>query len=111
MTQILTQQQAEEMTAEQINALINVRFEYDDFAWQRENKIRVRYKNRARGLHKVLYQCPSCKTKYKMIREDSALVQPLRKRWTMSEYGELQATEGETHFPISPTGMNGRDYR
>lgn len=93
MTQILTQQQAEEMTAEQINAIINDAFEYDDFAWQRENKIRVRYKNRARGLHKVLYQCPSCKTEYKMDSGGTQLwCNHCGKRWTMSEYGELQAT-------------------
>ena len=103
MTQVLTQQQAEEMTFDQINDILNDAFEYDDFAWQRENKIRVRYKNRARGLHKVLYQCPSCKTEYKMDSGGAQLwCNHCGKRWTMSEYGELQATEGETHFSHIP---------
>jgi 1-acyl-sn-glycerol-3-phosphate acyltransferase/DNA-directed RNA polymerase subunit RPC12/RpoP len=103
MTEILTQQQSEEMTAEQINTIINDSFEYDDFAWQRENKIRVRYRNRARGLHKVLYQCPSCRTEYRMDSGGTQIwCNHCGKRWTMSEYGALQAAEGETHFSHIP---------
>lgn len=36
--------------------------QYDEYAWQQENKIYLK-RNRANGLHKVLYQCPHCKNK------------------------------------------------
>lgn len=33
--------------------------QYDEYAWQQDNKIYLK-RNRANGLHKVLYRCPHC---------------------------------------------------
>ena len=66
MTRIITREEACTLPVEQINRIINQAFEYDDFAWKRENKIPVLYKDRASGLHKVLYQCPDCRTEHRM---------------------------------------------
>lgn len=33
--------------------------QYDEYAWQQDNKIYLK-RNRANGLHKVLYRCPRC---------------------------------------------------
>lgn len=33
--------------------------QYDEYAWQQENRIYLK-RNRANGLHKVLYRCPLC---------------------------------------------------
>ena len=68
-----------------------------------KTKSGVRYKNRARGLHKVLYQCPSRKTEYKMDSGGTQLwCNHCGKRWTMSEYGELQAQKERRIFPMIP---------
>ncbi|MFA5301890.1 MAG: 1-acyl-sn-glycerol-3-phosphate acyltransferase [Bacteroidales bacterium] len=103
MTRIITQEEATKLSSDQINDIINKSFEYDDFAWQRENKIPVKYKDRARGLHKVLYQCPSCKTEYRMDSDGAQIwCNHCGKRWEMSQYGELKALEGDTRFSHIP---------
>lgn len=107
MKQILTVDQIERMSYEDIIALIDKEFFYDDFAWQKENKIRTTYKKRAQGLHKVLYQCPHCKTEYRMESSGTELwCNHCGHRWTMDEYSELHAVEGETYFSHVPTWFN-----
>ena len=63
---ILTPEQIESMSVDEINQVLNREFEYDDFKWQKENKVRVSSKKRAEGLEHVLYKCPHCGTEYRM---------------------------------------------
>ncbi|HWQ58302.1 MAG TPA: 1-acyl-sn-glycerol-3-phosphate acyltransferase [Clostridia bacterium] len=99
----LTKDEVKALSVEGINAMINDAFYYDDFAWQRENGVRVRMKGRAEGLDKVLYQCPHCKAEYRMASKDDALYcEVCGKRWKMGEYGELAAVSGETEFSHIP---------
>ena len=80
---------------------------YDDFKWQKDNNIKVNYKNRAQGLSKVLYQCPNCKTEYKMDSSGAKIwCNHCHKEWTMNEYGELSATSGKTEFSHIPDWYN-----
>lgn len=88
---------------DEINRNIALAFQYDDFAWQKERGIRITYKGRAEGLHKVLYQCPACKTEYKMSSEGTILkCNACGKEWNMTELGELEAAKGETEFSHIP---------
>jgi transcription elongation factor Elf1 len=103
MKLFLTPEQIKQMTAEEINSKLGEAFAYDDFAWQKEKGIRVTKKTRAQGLHKVLYQCPSCKTEYKMSSHLSFLqCGQCSKQWEMTELGELRALGGETEFSHIP---------
>ena len=78
-------------------------FEYDDFKWQKENNIHIKYKDRAKGLHKVLYKCPSCGAEYKMSSGGTVLrCNACGKEWQMTELGELHAVSGETEFSHIP---------
>lgn len=91
------------LSTEEINARINEAFVYDDFKWQKASGVRVKMKNRAEGLHKVLYRCPNCETEYRMeSRGDELFCLRCGKRWKMSEFGELRATEGKTEFSHIP---------
>ena len=81
MEQILTAQDLKSLTADEVNQRINDAFVYDEYQWQKDNNVHVRYKDRAKGLHKVLYQCIECGTEYRMdSRRRQAVVQPLRQR-------------------------------
>lgn len=103
MKLIMSKEDVERMSVEEINDIINKEFVYDDFKWQYENKVRVKYKNRAKGLHKVLYQCPNCKSEYKMGSEGTQIFcKNCNKRWQMTEYGRLEALEGKTEFAHIP---------
>ncbi len=93
----------EKMTAEEINEKIVREFQYDEYRWQKEHHIRVRDKNRAQDLHKILYQCPSCGTEFRMMGKGIHLVcEACQKTWEMTEYGELKALSGPTEFSHIP---------
>ena len=78
-------------------------FQYDDYAWQKKRNIRTTYPKRAEGLHKVLYQCPSCGTEFRMSTEGCQIrCDACGKSWTMSETGELSADKGATEFSHIP---------
>lgn len=86
-----------------INAELDKAFLYDDYKWQKDKGIHITYSNRAEGLHKVLYQCPHCKTEYEMnSKADAIWCNHCGKKWYMTTLGELKADEGETEFSHIP---------
>ena len=100
---LLTREELKSATADEVNEKIVAAFQYDDFVWQKERNIRIAYPKRAEGLHKVLYQCPSCCAEYKMSTEGIQLrCDACGKSWTMSETGELFADRGITEFSHIP---------
>ncbi len=103
MTQLFSAESLAKATADEVNAAINEAFTYDDYAWQLERSIRVTYEKRAEGLHKVLYQCPSCKAEYRMDSKGAELYcSACGKRWELDEYNRLVALNGETEFSHIP---------
>lgn len=100
---LFTAGELKEASPDEINEKIVAAFQYDDYEWQKERNIRVTYTKRAEGLHKVLYQCPACRTEYRMSTEGTHLrCDACGKIWTMSELGELSAENGETEFSHIP---------
>ncbi len=94
-----TPEQLKKMTAEEIGARIKKLLYNDDFRWQSANRIKLTYKKRAEGLHKVLYQCPNCGTEYKTdSKGDTVFCKACGKRWKLNYYGELEAQDGKTEF-------------
>ena len=103
MKQILTAEEVATKSVDEINEIIRKAMEYDEHRWQKENNIRIKEKFRAEGLHKVLYQCPHCKTEGKMNTKGIHLFcEECGKKWEMTELGELQALDGETEFSHIP---------
>ena len=100
---IATREELKEKSVEELDALIAEAFSFDNFAWQRDNKISIDVPFRADGLHRILYKCPHCNTENKMEGKGIALTcNSCGKRWEMDEYGQLCATEGETEYPHIP---------
>ena len=103
MTQILTKEQVESMSVAEINAAIKEAMTYDDYKYQKDNGILITEPYRAEGLHKVLYQCPHCKTESKMASAGTEIFcKECGKRWNLNEDGTLTALEGETEFSHVP---------
>ena len=103
---IATAEDVQALTVEELNARIQRAMARDDYAYQLENRIQNTYKNRAHGLHSILYQCPHCKKEFEMYSEGTTLsCRACGKSWEMDEYGQLKATEGETEFPHIPDWM------
>ena len=103
ITKILTPEEIEVMSVDEINDCIRKALTYDDYAYQKENGILIKEPFRAEGLHKVLYQCPNCKTESKMASEGTEIFcRECGKRWTLNEDGNLKANEGVTEFSHIP---------
>ena len=103
MKLILTSDQVKNMTSDEIYDTIVREMQYDEYDYQRENNIRITEPFRAEGLHKVLYQCPSCGAESAMRSEGTELYcSACGKRWEMDELGVLHAKSGKTEFPHIP---------
>ncbi len=102
-TKILTPEMIDEMSVEQINALLKEALTYDDYEYQKKNGILIKEPYRAEGLHKILYQCPHCLKESKMASKGTEVFcTECGKRWTLLEDGSLKANEGETEFSRVP---------
>ena len=102
-TKIFDPEDLKKLSVDEINSKIVEMFQYDDFAWLKERGIRITYKGRAEGLHRVLYQCPACRAEYKMSSSGTILkCNACGKEWNMTELGELEALSGETEFSHIP---------
>ncbi|HOE07098.1 MAG TPA: hypothetical protein PLQ99_05355 [Bacilli bacterium] len=103
MTKILDPEEIKELSIEEINHKIQEAFIYDEYQWQKDNNIRIAYKKRAEGLHKILYKCPNCLVEYQMDSKDhSIFCKQCGKKYEMDELGQLHATTGKTEFSHIP---------
>lgn len=107
---LYTREELAKASTASINATIRKAFTYDEYRWQLENRISIKTKTRAEGLHKPLYQCPHCHTEYRMYSKGERIgCAACSKEWEMSEYGQLEtvvkATDEAalvTEFPHIP---------
>ncbi len=107
MRQIITAEETKALSVDEINARIADHFRYDDYAWQRDNKIKIDHPGRADGLHALLYKCPACKAEHQTDSAGTKLwCNCCKKTWEMDEYGQLHALEGETEFSHIPDWSN-----
>ena len=103
MTLQFTREETRSLSVDEINARLAQVFTYDDFAWQKANKIKVRNRRRAEGLHRLLYQCAACGTEYEMASAGVALsCGRCGKSWSMGVLGDLRAESGPTEFAHIP---------
>ncbi|MCL2339540.1 MAG: 1-acyl-sn-glycerol-3-phosphate acyltransferase [Actinomycetia bacterium] len=108
MKQLISAEETQSLSVEEINARLGQEFVYDDFAWQKKQGIQVSQPDRAEGLHKVLYQCPSCLTEYQMESSGNLLrCAACHTVWEMTESGELVAQN--TPGRDADQGATGRD--
>ena len=100
---IATAEEVKQKSVAELDALLEESFSFDNFAWQRDNKVSVNVPFRADGLHRILYKCPHCLAENEMEGKGTALTcHSCGKTWEMDEYGQLAATEGETEYAHIP---------
>jgi len=100
---IATAEETKEKSVEELDALLAEAFSFDNFAWQRDNKISIDVPFRADGLHRILYKCPHCGSENQMEGKGIHLTcHSCGKQWTMDEYGQLAANEGKTEHSHIP---------
>ena len=100
---IATPEEIKEKSVAELDALLDEAFSFDNFAWQRDNKVVIDEPFRADGLHRILYKCPHCKAENQTEGKGIYLsCKACGKKWKMDEYGQLSALEGETEYSHIP---------
>ena len=100
---LATAGELKEKSVAELDALLDEAFSFDNFAWQRDNRISIDVPFRADGLHRILYKCPHCGAESKMEGKGIHLTcHACGKKWEMDEFGQLRALEGETEYPHIP---------
>ena len=100
---LLTPEEIDKFTAEEINARLKEAFTFDNFRWQQAHRIRVDEPFRADGLNRVLYKCPHCGAEGKTVgRGEFLTCAACGKKWRLTEYGALEAEDGKTEYAHIP---------
>lgn len=100
---IATKTEVIDLPEEEIQRRFDEAFAYDDFKYQKDNKIVIDLPDRAEGLNKILYKCANCATEHEMTSSGAILrCEHCGKKWFVNEYGELSALNGETEFSHIP---------
>lgn len=100
---IATAEEVKEKSVEELDALLDESFSFDNFAWQRDNRVSIDVPFRADGLHRILYKCPHCGVENRMEGKGIQLTcHACGKQWAMDEYGQMNANEGETEYAHIP---------
>jgi len=100
---IATPEELKEKSVDELDALLAEAFSFDNFAWQRDNKVSVDVPFRADGLHRILYKCPHCGAENQMEGKGIHLTcHACNTKWTMDEYGQLSAEDKDTLYPHIP---------
>lgn len=102
MTQILTEKDVQTVSVETINERIHKAFQYDEYQWQFDHQIKIDDKNRAKNIHKVLYQCPHCHQSTMISDKHELTCTSCHQTYEMDVYGRLHAQKGETKFSHVP---------
>lgn len=103
MEYVLSPEDIAEKSVDELNEILRQQFGFDQFRWQQENHVRIAEPFRADGLNRVLYKCPHCLAEGKMEGKGTLLTcHACGKVYTLTEYGYLEAQDGETRFDHVP---------
>lgn len=100
---LLSPEDVENMSAVELNKILQKEFTFDNFRWQQENHIKVDEEFRADYLNRVLYKCPHCLMEGRMVGRGTQLTcKECGSAYELTEYGALEAKDGisiYTHVP------------
>lgn len=103
MRYLVSSEEIQQRSADEINALVKEQFSFDAFLQQSENQIRIDEPDRADELQRLLYKCPNCLTEGKMRGLGVTLTcEACGKVHRLNETGTLTTTDGNTAFRHVP---------
>ena len=103
VTTLLTMEEVQEKSAEELDAVVQKAFDFDNLAEQYERGVKIKETFRADGLHRILYKCPACMAEGDMEGKGTTLTcHACGKSWYLNEDCRLEATQGVTEFPHIP---------
>lgn len=101
---LLSPEQINEMTPEEITDIVFKQFDVDYFRWQKENGVQITEAFRADGLERIVYKCAECNTEGKMLGAGTHITcKECGAKYTLTEYGELIGVDGTKDAFTYPT--------
>ncbi len=101
--QLLTKEQVAKMPASEIQEVIEKAFVRDEYKWQVEKGYHVKCKERAKGIHNILYKCPACGKEFMMNSAGVNLwCEACGAKWemdTLSRLNGVNTDKGFSHVP------------
>jgi 1-acyl-sn-glycerol-3-phosphate acyltransferase len=88
---LLTPEQMKQTPTDELERIVRKAISFDDYQWNRTARVRFKSKAPAEGLERTLYQCPKCKTLYRMRTQgDHIFCEACGNGAVMDEYGQLR---------------------
>ena len=103
---ILTREEIAEKSVVELDAVLDEAFTFDNFAWQKENRVKIDAPFRADGLNRILYTCAHCGAETMAGEGITLTCRTCGKVWELDEYGSLRARDGESEFSHIPDWYN-----
>ena len=104
---LFTKEEIESLSVEELSKGVEKEFNFDNFAWQQQNKIKIAEPFRADGLDRILYKCPHCGSEGTTLGLGVNLTcSACKKSYFLNEYGYMVAEDGNTEFPHIPDWFN-----
>lgn len=105
---LISPDDCERMTSDEINGILKEKFNLDYFKWQKDNKIKITEPFRADNLERVLYKCSNCGSEGTTVGKGVYLTcTECHKRWYFDEYGDLD--DGNTKISVPEWSKMQRD--
>ncbi|MFA7075317.1 MAG: hypothetical protein WC152_01420 [Candidatus Izemoplasmatales bacterium] len=103
MTYLFSKDDLEQLSLNEINQKLKESFYYNDHEYQIKNKIFIKGNDRAKNLHKVLYQCPHCLNDNTMNSENNSLFcEKCHHNYFVDELNQLKEINGDGIFTFIP---------
>lgn len=103
VTTLLTLEEVRSKTAEELDAIVQKAFDFDNLAEMYQRGVKITETFRADGLHRILYKCPACRAEGDMEGKGTELTcHACGKVWYLNEDSRLEARDGVTEFPHIP---------
>ena len=103
MTYLFSPDEIDTYSVEEINERIRLAFQYNDYQYQVDQAIKMKDKNRAQNLHKVLYKCPHCLDEHHMTtRARDIFCGKCGNTYHLDVYNQLHHTDDRGIFTMIP---------
>lgn len=100
---LFTPEEIKEKSTAELDEILDKEFSFDNFRWQKENKIEINEPFRADGLHRILYKCSECGKEGQTEGKGTKLTcKNCGKEWELTPLGELSPIGFESKFTHIP---------
>ena len=103
VTTLLTLEEVRSKTSEELDAIVQKAFDFDNLAEMYQRGVKIKETFRADGLHRILYKCPACRAEGDMAGKGTEITcHACGKVWYLNEDSRLEGRDGVTEFPHIP---------